>query len=88
MRRFGGVLAVVVVTGWLLSGAVALAAPGGQGQSPAAPEPNTPNPENPAGRILGIVAPHGHPDNQAGPGGAGGSNLVYHRGPVMVTNTV
>src|SRR5438105_1704363 len=86
MRRFGVVLAVLM--GWLLSGAVALAAPGGQGPNPPAGQPNTPNPENPAGRILGIVPPHGHPDNQAGPGGGAGSDLVYHRGPVMQTNNV
>ena len=55
MRRFGGVL--VVLMGWLLSGAVALAAPGGQGQSPGAPEPNTPNPENPPAASWGSCRP-------------------------------
>jgi hypothetical protein len=42
-----------------------------------------PSPANPAGVMLGVVPVH----NQAKPGGGGGSNLVYHNGPVMRTNT-
>jgi hypothetical protein len=43
-----------------------------------------PSPTNPAGRILGVVPAHG----QAGRLGGGGSNLAYHNGPTMHTNTV
>jgi hypothetical protein len=45
-----------------------------------------PSPGNPAGRsgdILGIVPVQ----SQAGHGGGGGSNLTFHGGPVMHTNT-
>lgn len=42
-----------------------------------------PTPESPAGRILGVLPAHG----QAGHNGGGGSNLTYHFGPVMASNT-
>jgi hypothetical protein len=46
---------------------------------PALADP--PTPQNPAGKLLGVVPVH----NQARKGG-GGANLVYHNGPVMRTN--
>jgi hypothetical protein len=42
-----------------------------------------PTPDNPAGRALGIVPPHGNAGGK--PGGPGGL-LTYHGGPVMRTN--
>ncbi|HEU4979447.1 MAG TPA: hypothetical protein VFT42_11160 [Solirubrobacteraceae bacterium] len=44
---------------------------------------NPPTPTNPAGPELGVVPVHGQASKHAG----GGSNLVYHGGPVMGTNT-
>ena len=43
-----------------------------------------PSPSNPAGKMLGVV-PSRH---AAGHNRSGGSNLSYHNGPVMHTNTV
>ncbi|MCA1667094.1 MAG: hypothetical protein LC793_06790 [Thermomicrobia bacterium] len=43
-----------------------------------------PTPENPAGKILGVVPPKGQSNHRPG----SGSNLSYHGGPVMHTNTV
>src|SRR5436309_2481914 len=43
-----------------------------------------PTPADPAGAILGLVPAHGQFAH--GGSGSGGSNLVYHSGPVMHTN--
>src|SRR5438876_8624168 len=43
-----------------------------------------PTASNPVGHILGVVPAHG----QAAKGPGGGSNLTYHNGPTMHTNTV
>jgi hypothetical protein len=43
-----------------------------------------PTASNPVGRELGVVPAHGQAANRAG----GGSNLGYHGGPTMHTNTV
>jgi hypothetical protein len=44
-----------------------------------------PSPDNPAGKLLGVVPTHGQASGK--PAGSG-SNLNYHNGPVMQTNTV
>lgn len=43
-----------------------------------------PTPQNPAGRILGVVPPKGQANHRPG----SGTNLSYHSGPVMRTNQV
>ena len=61
--------------------AALLAAGSGGGLAMAA----APSPQDPAGRILGVVPAHGQA-RALKPGG--GSNLSYHNGPVMLSNQV
>jgi hypothetical protein len=44
----------------------------------------TPTPQDPAGKILGVIPPHGNPGR--GNKKTSGTNLTYHGGPVMHTN--
>jgi len=70
MRRF------VVLALTLLFAAFPLATAHGEGP---------PTPENPAGRILGVVPTHGNA-NAASHLGSSGGVLTYHNGPVLHTN--
>lgn len=62
---------------------IALSLFAGIGMTVASAEP--PSPANPAGPMLGVVPVHG--DAGVVRAAAAGSNLTYHNGPVMTSNT-
>ena len=70
----------------LCAASLALVASSGAGVSALASPPSPGDPAGHSSEILGVVPAHGQARPGGGGGGTGGNNLVYHNGPVMLTN--